>query len=452
MPHVGMTEQSPCYFLAARKPDLDQGLTDEEFAFITAARLRDPGYWDRLYATVLWMDEVHEAGLAQKLIPRIAALQQPAPERPVLSSQDEEKLSQLILLLKVVALPVLKPRDMEEVCRSGVALALRAGLNLHAGIRYAFIFTGEPELAVPLAQTIMRVLGTNAEIIGDSPIVDPETGERMPPTVANWLRQYNGAFPVGVERGPIERAQYLQRDQNVKQIRSGERELLTRLLEVYDLLRFPHRAPVGEEGGGEPVVDRRRTFQLASAATLPPPVSGPATAEQPRSVVAGTPMTQILAAYQGATAFERSVAQQAERLRQIVGSDGANLRAAFLAAVQAKHIARTVASLRLMAENGELERMLSSDERLRRYLIAVWPGLYGEAAAVQFADNPASRQSVQKFLQYLVQERLGMSESDAARVGAQLANIFMARGQTEYEKLAYFDVKSKTFKWLETNE
>ena len=116
--------------------------------------------------------------------------------------------------------------------------------------------------------------------------------------------------------------------------------------------------------------------------------------------------------------------------------------------MRARSIPRTVAVLRLLVERDELLSMLSGDEQLKHYLVSVWPEMYGAAAADELARNPNSRQSVQKFLQYLLQERLGLPVGEAARVGAQLSNAFKQRGKNELQNLAYFDVQDQTFKWM----
>ena len=420
--------------MANRKPDFDQGLTEEEFGFVDVRWVKKPVAFERLYATLLYLDEAHEWGLALQLAHRLQGLLSPSSDRTLLDVTDEERLQQIITLLKVAGVAVLRVRDVEEVFQSSTVMALRAGLDLASGMQAALISYGEPDLAVNVSNTILRVIGLNAETIGETPLTVPESPERIDPTVQNWLRVYNGSFPLNQERGPVERAHFLQRDANVKRLNNADREILTKLLETYDLLRFPHKAPIVEERAAlEPVVER---------------VGGRAITEPAAATVTAPALGHIVAAYRGGDADQRAVTEAASGIRAKVGDDPKKLAAEFFAAVQSRNVPRAVAALRLLAQADQLERLLADDQALRQHLLSVWPSLYGQAAADTLAQQPLSRQSVQLFIQYVLQERLDVPEHDAARVGAQLSNIFKQRGRHQYEKLAYFDVREKTFKWL----
>ncbi|MDO8559802.1 MAG: hypothetical protein Q7S23_02070 [bacterium] len=429
-----MAEHLTYHFLATRKPDLDQGLTEEEFAFVDVHWLKQPRAFERLYATALYLDEAHEWGLALQLARRLQGLLSSSSDRTLLDATDEERLQQIIAILKVVGVALLRIRDVEGVFQASTVMALRAGLNLAAGLQAALISYGEPELAVNASNTILRVIGLNLETIGETPLTVPENPERLDPTVQNWLRAYNGSFPLNQERGPVERAHFLQRDANVKRLNNADREILTKLLETYDLLRFPHKAPIVEERTvQEPVVER---------------VGGKAITDFASAAVTAPALGHIVAAYRGGDADQRAVTEAVSGIRAKAGNDQKKLAAEFFAAVQSRNVPRTVATMRLLAENDQLERLLANDQALQQHLRSVWPSLYGQAAADTLVRQPLSRQSVQLFIQYVLQERLDVPEHDAARVGAQLSNIFKQRGRHQYEKLAYFDVREKTFKWL----
>lgn len=431
-----MPEAVRQYFSATNIPAQALGLSDLEIPSITISTLKSAGYWDRLFVTVLWLDEAHEMGMASKLLRKLSSLLLPGADRSSLTFEEEQRLNQIIALLKIVALPTLKQRELEEVCRSGVVMALRAGLNLSSGIMNAYLFFDEPDLAAKFAQNVSRVLGVNMETIGSNMIVIEETGERLSPTVQNWLRSYNSAFRSDVVRGSVERSQYLQRDSNVKILAGSERVILTKLFEVYDVLRFPDLTPLEGEievpGSGLP----KEPMKMDRA-----PLPQPGSVDEKGELVRG--------AYRGAAAVEQAIAREREKLIREISSDPRKLRAMFYSVVRARNISRTVAVLRLLVERDEMLSMLSGDEKLKHYLASVWPEMFGHAAAEEFMRNPNSRQSVQKFLQYLLQERLGLPVGEAARVGAQLSNAFKQRGKNEFQNLAYFDVQDQTFKWME---
>ena len=117
-----MSEAARQYFSAMSIPALAQGLSDVEIPSLAVATLKSPGYWDRLYVTLLWLDEIHEMGMASKLFRKLASLFLPGSERSSLTFEEEQRLNQIIALLKLVALPTLKQRELEEVCRGNMVM------------------------------------------------------------------------------------------------------------------------------------------------------------------------------------------------------------------------------------------------------------------------------------------------------------------------------------------
>lgn len=325
-------------------------------------------------------------------------------------------------------------------------------------------------------------------------------GKRQTGTIGNWLRYYLatvGADPAST----IALASFLTKDALVLKLNLAERKIFDQLVRLFERLKRPSDTIEGVENpvaidalddedrigvfrdGVFEELDRRPLKDLAWAqelhdriagvktvdfdqlaeylepVTQPPsrllepspqsPLPVSAARERPGGVPLDVPTQQIMAAYQWAVAFEQSVVQEVAGLKQAAGSGSDKLRAAFFAAVQAKQVPRTIAALRLMAEQGEFERMLADDARLRRHLLAAWPDLYGATAAVQFGEHPTTRQSVRLFIQYVLQERLGISEPEAARMGAQLGNLFRQHGHPELGALAYYDVAEGKFRWME---
>ena len=138
-----------------------------------------------------------------------------------------------------------------------------------------------------------------------------------------------------------------------------------------------------------------------------------------------------------------------EKLSKRFNNDAAKLREEFFKTVQNKNTNQTIAILRILAQNKELENFLKDDAKLNKFLSAVWEKQFGKDFVSQFQKQPDQIKFVKQFLRYVLEERLGMTASDAARVGLQIGNIFVSSGKKGYNKMAYFDVASKGFKWLE---
>lgn len=378
-----------------------------------------------------------DVGEAQEVLNHLLAVFKRYPEFPTEHSELWPTYRSVLVQLRWTALPVLTDDEVEDLFRQNLLYAFGRAVEIEEKLGGLFRIHKDVETLGYRRLMVLRGLKDNQEWIGKISIMID--GSRVPaaPTVKNWLQDYDSSAPSGHSRGVLAEENYLAQSVNCKKISAEQREIIRRLVKVYDFLRFPklpddivestsHQIPLRPVGPVIPVEAQR--------STAPSPAVGVS--------------LQVATAYKGMLAFERSVAKEAAGLQAAVGTDGMKLRAAWYAAVQGKRVAATVAALRIAAANGELERMLADDQRLKRYLIAVWPGLYGDAAAVELAEHPSSPASVRRFLRYILQERLKLEAGEAARIGAQIGNIFASRGQAGYAKLAYYDVKSKTFKWL----
>ena len=60
---------------------------------------------------------------------------------------------------------------------------------------------------------------------------------------------------------------------------------------------------------------------------------------------------------------------------------------------------------------------------------------------------PTAPQFVRLFLEISLEERLKLTESEAARIGLHLANLLKRAGNDKYNQIAYFDMGSGEFKW-----
>ena len=110
---------------------------------------------------------------------------------------------------------------------------------------------------------------------------------------------------------------------------------------------------------------------------------------------------------------------------------------------------KTIASLMLLVEKGGFIRLLKEDIRYRDYLTS-YLNRIGKANLVDnFVVNPTQPQFVIYLLKYVLEERVGLSEEEAARVATHFDTIYTKRGQEQYSKLAYYDLTERKFKWQE---
>ena len=62
---------------------------------------------------------------------------------------------------------------------------------------------------------------------------------KLEPLVGSWVLEYNRAFPSSQERGAFELVSFVTKNSNAQKLSSEEKNLLKKLLNFYDWLKFP---------------------------------------------------------------------------------------------------------------------------------------------------------------------------------------------------------------------
>ncbi|MFA6255470.1 MAG: hypothetical protein WC675_05635 [Patescibacteria group bacterium] len=301
-------------------------------------------------------------------------------------------------------------------------------------------------------------------------------------TISNWLRDYNQKLGAAkLESKNIELYQYITNDSNIKKLNPEERRCLISLFTLYERLKASSSEVAGYEGSlgisdegegkfaiisdGEVVsLDKRSEKMIEQAQDIIDVALGKKPAsilkkskvvESPIQSVDNEPPKQtliekeILAAYQGDQKQQQAIAKEEAKITKSFGTDLMKIRQEFFLAVQNKNVSRTIATLNILTKQNDLENFVKTDTKLSQFLTAIWEKRYGKEFTAEFKQKPGQLKFVRLFLRYVLEERLGLSVSEAARVGLQLGNIFVSLGQKDYNKMAYFDVEAKAFNWFE---
>jgi hypothetical protein len=389
--------------------------------------------------------------LTKKLEPLVEQL----PE----SSALRFELQKSIYRLRCLALHLLPDDYVFQLFENGIIYGLLDGeLPLIERVKYRLsnIELGRRD---EFRRALLRHFERNQQILTSlNPTVDNRI---VPGTIANWFLDYRqkvGGDSVSL----IERAEYITNDQNVKKLVPIERQSINRMIDLVEYLKLSSYTPEGfeesvlfvddfdghlklfENGIG---IDLGPTVTTSSAkpeiplGQLTNPKKGVSTEKLPITTVERTGVDEA-----AQTASPQS--PLLDRLRSKFKGDTAALRQEFYHAVQKKDRQGIVAILYVLAEHDDLLSFITDDKKLNSFLAVVWQKEYGSMIADQFKQNPVSPQSIRLFLRYILEQRLGMSETDAAKLGVQLANVFVSQGKKEYTELAYFDMTSKQFRWF----
>ena len=367
-----------------------------------------------------------------------------------LTPEVEREYRKTLVLLAWVALPLVDEKNVEQLIITHLLnaaalewLSLVDKVDGFISFPFGDLPTQDRRQAVAL-----RALKSNEQLVGGWEIKVSGEEESVSQSIKNWLRDYDLTTGAVRRRNRLNLVEYMNSSLNVGKLSADQRATLRQILELYDYLRFRVRPDeITTTGHTLP----SHAVKPAQAVESEPPVEQAPAA----TVQAATPGLQpsqteqeVLAAYQGDSNFRSAVQREAAKINKKVGTDIGRLNTEFFGSVQRQQIERAVAGLGLLAQHGGLENLLAQDEKLAKFLAATWEKQYGPEVAEEFKTKPEQMKFVRLFLQYVLQQRLGLPVSDAARIGAQIGNIFVSQGKKDYNKVAYFDVASKTFKWF----
>ena len=270
--------------------------------------------------------------------------------------------------------------------------------------------------------------------------------ELLDPTIGNWLKDYINF--VGVEEvvSTIKKAQYYTNAENIKTLNEEEKFLLDKLLDVYialknfnfnirkftvdELFVFPYTREEAEafqqQAEGE-----RREREAAAVGTLDQK-------QQPadiRQQFLGREQDRLLVAAEK----DKIIAETRKEYDRV-----ADMFENYLVERQKNGI---VACLEILAEVGALDTVIAEDQRFERLLFGYFDRNNLAEEKEEYFKNAKQTRIIEHFLKYVFLERLGLPESEGARLAVGLANIFRAKGALKYAQIAYFDLAENKFKW-----
>lgn len=344
--------------------------------------------------------------------------------------------------------------------------SIRTKINVEAKIHGLLVGTPGFIARDDVKRALRAALLRNRESFAEGTI--EINGKTEPQTLGAWLRYYLSVVGAAPRQQALVRAEFFQRDQLVLKLAPEQRNVLREIVEFFEQISQSTLTPEGLEDRVTVVVDGKlqvyrngffEDLEKTDAAKIIRRLAE-LTAEPSKDVEEASPVAAIdhtpaearrsdaiMAAYRGDPAKAQALLAEQQRLAPFVGTPG-KLAAEFFAAVQRGKTLEVWAALLALASTGQLFDLLAQDEKLRTYLMAIWPKLYGPAATEAFARDPRSWQSIRLFLQYVLQERLRLPEAEAARIGAQVSNALQQATPGKYSAFAYYDVKTKAFRWM----
>jgi hypothetical protein len=351
------------------------------------------------------------------------------------------RYQEIVAQLTWIALPALPLEDVAGAFAAGlVKVSALDDEYVREQMKNMFrLVTPDEDLFNRWRTRLVQALRTNEEALGSGQITISETQEILPAQLRYWIKDYDQSRRFEGRAGAVQLVEYMNGSRNVGRLSAAEKVTLRSLLELYDFLRFGGVTSSSLSTTGHALPDK-----IDSSATVNSPT---------RSTSASVPNVEqrILTALAGQPTREQKILAGRQQLASR-SLNTATLRAEFFKAVQQKNIELSIACLQLMIERNEVGALLRQDEKLRTFLAALWDQRIGKSAGQEFIAAPDAPKQVRRFIRYVLQERLGMPEAEAALQGVRLGQWFVRSGQNQYTKIAYYDLPAATFRWFGDNE
>lgn len=172
---------------------------------------------------------------ARNLIVKLENLLKERPDLSVSQPQLYQYLQDILIKLKFVALPTLSDQKVFELIREHLLEALIAEINieriLEINLRSIPItFRGE------FKREVRQSLKENQQKLGSQSLIIEGKPTPQPPTLKNWLLDYDRQMDIR-KHSELEREQYLAQNSNAQKLSPTEKDLLRKVLKLYDNLK-----------------------------------------------------------------------------------------------------------------------------------------------------------------------------------------------------------------------
>lgn len=326
----------------------------------------------------------------------------------------------------------------------------------------------------------------NNELITEKNIVVNE--KEVEPTIANWLKDYNSSLGVGpVEK--LKQAQYLSSSKNIQKVANGEKKKLIYLFNFYERLKLSSYSPEGIEEvviariNDKPTIFRKgrleeidiETIRLLDKfikAGMVPGVKTMADIDEPSFVEALGKTEQL----EKKSIEKKDLAKQIQaeltlklRLKpnekkllddqinlisQSTKNEYQKLRdLCFDEIIPAKSSYvpdkfRALAILYILSQKGVLDELLK-EEKIQNLLFTYFRTNKKENLINGFKVFPEAPEYLSQLLQYILGEKLHLSEEESAMYGLTLVKLMKKAGKESYLQIVYYDLPKKALVWKE---
>jgi hypothetical protein len=363
---------------------------------------------------------------------------------------------QLILdKLAWISFSFLPSLEMGKLFKTKLIFGVNLEINVIEEIKSLFsLYTSSRKR---IRKNLLNNIKENIESVGSDELKISSEDNRFIPTVKNWLIDYDRFSVIEKRKDRMAILDYINSNENVKNLSKDQRLVLRSVLELYDFLRF-----------FDITTDLLKNKYQSSAKALPHSKQKDNKLHSNKKVFKPKEVTSenikdsspkedkkiievLLESYQ---AFELdlknidSFIKDCEKYQN--NPDG--LFKKFNQDLLAEDRDNLLAALVFVCQNKLLDKFLQENKELLTEFKKYLSFKLSDDVIKSIIKKSTSPETVSLYLQFLLFKKIKLSSKNAGLFGMHLANIFKRTDQEKYFPIVYGDLNLEQFVWREVIE
>lgn len=355
----------------------------------------------------------------------------------------------LLIWTKFVVLHLLPDDDVEQLMAKHLLEGFDLEIDIRQRIKLLFQQSWDPYLRGEKRDRLLKAFSENEQQLWPGKL-ELGNGRMAPATVSNILLDYNRFAKSDEPRGSLEQASYLDRSPNTKGLTESNRARVLQIIQLYDFVRYPPIEEMAREQVVSPLIQSGPKVPGAKRALPDEPLQIPGQGV-PLSATIVDPMERLKIQYQTYRAKRRPVLDAEDALMVGTGGDVQALKRELAAASRNREKYRLIACLKILAREQALVTAVQSSPAWQQatadFVVRKYRDEISDRELPLVQQQAKSRadlpQVLAEFLQYLLREKLEMSQNDSALVGVEIGQLLGG----SFEGMAYGNQQTGEFEW-----
>lgn len=261
-------------------------------------------------------------------------------------------------------------------------------------------------------------------------------------SIANWIQDYvhfSGSSLADFDS--LKLSAYISNSPNVQGLTQNEKERIRKLLRLYSNLKF------FPDSMGDKEITSWDFFPMEGQS----PEQHVAVRVDERPIETKSPLDQLKDKYNSYRRHRQYILTVEDKMFVTTKGEADGVRHEFANAVRNREEDKVIACLFIMARQQQLASVLRDNpswyasvaESIQAKYARDYSVDYIKQALANLKDEPQSLAGLSEFLQYILNNRLGMNTNDAALIGVEVGQILGG----VFEGLAYGNQETGEFEW-----